>query len=85
MNQTMMAAVLDDQVVLLDSKNAHVLLMDARTEQVWRACTGLTREEIAAELGYSFTDVASTLQELASAGLATCDCDRWTHVRVAWV
>ena len=85
MNHTMLAAVLDGQVVVLDTKNAHVLLMDARTEQVWRSCRGLTGEEIAAQLGHAPSFVKSTLRGLVAVGLVTCDHNRWTQTDVAWI
>lgn len=85
MNHPMLAAMLDGQVVVLDTKRAHVLLMDARTEQVWRSCRGLTGEEIAAQLGHAPSSVKSTLRELVAVGLVTCDHDRWTQEDVEWV
>ena len=84
-NHTMLAAVLDDRVVVLDSKNARVMLMDARTEQVWRSCRGLTEEEIAARLEETSRSVLSTLRELAEVGLVRREDDRWRQADVAWV
>ena len=85
MNHTKLAAMLDGRVVVLDAKNAHVLMMDARTEQVWRACRDLTNEEIAAQLGDSLSSVMSTLRKLAAVGLVACDHERWRQVDVEWV
>jgi len=81
----MLAATLDDRVVVLDSKNARVMLMDARTEQVWRSCRGLTEEEIAVRLEEAPRSVLSTLRQLAEVGLVTRDHDKWTQADVAWV
>jgi predicted transcriptional regulator len=85
MNDTMLAAVLDGRVVVLDTKNAHVMLMDAQTERVWRSCRGLTEKEIAARLEETSPSVLSTLRELAEVGLVRREDDRWTQADVAWV
>jgi predicted transcriptional regulator len=85
MNDTMLAAVLDGRVVVLDTKNAHVMLMDAQTERVWRSCRGLTEKEIAARLEETSPSVLSTLRELTEVGLVRREDDRWTQADVAWV
>lgn len=85
MNEPMLAATLDGRVIVLDTKNARVVLMDARSERVWRSCRGLTEKEIATHLGEAALPVQSVLRDLAAAGLVTREHDRWTQADVAWV
>lgn len=85
MTEARLAAILDGQVVVLDTATARLMLMDPQTERVWRSCSGVTLKELATELGGDPSELASTLEGLAAAGLVTCLHDRWTGARVAWV
>jgi len=85
MNEPMLAATLDGRVIVLDTKNARVVLMDALSERVWRSCRGLTEKEIATHLGEAPLSVQSSLQDLVAAGLVTREQDSWTQANVAWV
>jgi predicted Rossmann fold nucleotide-binding protein DprA/Smf involved in DNA uptake len=85
MNEPMLAATLDGRVIVLDTKNARVVLMDAQSERVWRSCRGLTEKEIATHLGEAPLSVQSTLLDLVVAGLVIREQDRWTQADVAWV
>jgi hypothetical protein len=85
MNEPMLAATLDGRVIVLDTKNARVVLMDARSERVWRSCRGLTEKEIATHLGEAPLSVQSTLLDLVAAGLVIREHNRWTQADVAWV
>lgn len=85
MIEARLAAILDGQVVVLDTATARLMLMDPHTERVWRSCTGVTLEELATELRGSPSELALKLEGLAAAGLVTCHHARWTSARVAWV
>jgi len=85
MTEPMLAAVLDGRVVMLDIRQARVLLLDPRTERIWRTCTGLTSEEIAGIVREAPADVTHTLDELAAAGLISLDRDRWNQAHVTWI
>jgi hypothetical protein len=90
---TMLAAVLDGRVVVLDSHHARVMLLDPPTERTWRACAGLTVEEIAARVGRTSSEVMRTLQDLNEAGLVSRDDagptarkePRWHQAPVTWI
>lgn len=85
MTRPLLAAVLDGRVVVLDAQHARVILLDPRTEQIWRACTGLMGEEIAANVREASSEVRHTLRELAEAGLVSSEQDRWRQARVTWI
>lgn len=81
----MLAAVLDDRIVVLDAQNARVILLDPRSERIWRACTGLMGEEVAASVRETSSDVMHTLRELAEAGLVSSVQGRWSQAHVTWI
>lgn len=81
----MLAGMLDGQVVVLDAPNARVVLLDPRSERIWRACTGRSAAEIAARVSEAPSDVMSALRELAEAGLVSSADDRWTQAPLTWI
>ncbi|HEY6103085.1 MAG TPA: hypothetical protein VI007_07660 [bacterium] len=85
MTPSLLAAVLDGRVVVLDTHQARVILLDPENERIWRACSGRVTDEIAAGLGRSSTEIAGALQNLAEAGLVTSEGPKWTQVPVTWV
>lgn len=70
---------------MLDTRHGRVLLLDARTHDIWRLCRGLTAEEIAARRAETLPAVTTLLQALADVGLVTPDQGKWTAAAVRWV
>ena len=84
MTPSLLAAVIDGRVVVLDTRQARVILLDPESERVWRACSGRVADAIAAELNRSPAEVAGALQNLADAGLIMSEGSKWTQVPVTW-
>jgi len=80
-----LAADLDGRLIVLDLRQARVVLFDGRTGDVWRAAQGLTPAEIAALVRAPTPVVDTTLTELAAADLVTASGGRWHQVPVVWV
>ena len=81
----MLAALLDGRVVVLDAQNARVILLDPRSERIWRACSGVVGEEIATTVGEASSDVMHALRELAETGLVSSKQGRWSQAHVTWI
>jgi len=82
---SLLATDLDGRIVVLDAAQARVILLDARTERIWRACSGRTPEEIAAATGETAPDLTRALQELAGAALIAPAAGRWKRAAVTWI
>jgi CRP-like cAMP-binding protein len=85
MSSSLLAAVLDGRVVVLDAQRARVILLDPGTERIWRACTGSTIDEIASRVGQTSPGVMRALRDLDDVGLVTVDQSRWRQTTVAWI
>jgi DNA-binding transcriptional ArsR family regulator len=82
---TLLAADLDGRIVVLDAAHVRLILLDARSQRIWRACSGRTRDEIAAAIGETVPALTPALEELAGAGLISASDGRWTQAPVTWV
>lgn len=85
MTPPMLAAVLDGRMVVLDARNAQVMLLDQRSERIWRACVGRSAGEVAAIVREGLPEVSAVLDDLAAAGLLAVTEGRWTQAAVQWV
>jgi hypothetical protein len=81
----MLAATLDGRVVVLDTRQARVVLFDPRMEGIWRACTGLFAGEIAGFVHEDFSTVDAALRELDEVGLVTSKDGRWSQAPITWI
>jgi hypothetical protein len=81
----LLAADLDGRIVVLDAGHARVILLDTRSERIWRACGGRTGKEISTAVGDTVANVIQTLQDLSGAGLISASGGRWSQVPVTWV
>jgi hypothetical protein len=82
---SLLAAELDGQIVVLDAAHARIIVLDERSERIWRACSGRTAEEIALQTGEAAPRLIRPLEELAAAGLIVRTAGRWSQVPVTWV
>ena len=85
MTQPLLAAVLDGQIVVLDTHQARVMVLDPRSERIWRACAGVLEDAIATSMGEPAPRVLSTLRDLAEAGLIYLERGRWRQAPVRWI
>ncbi len=81
----LLAADLDGRIVVLDAARARVILLDARSERIWRACTGRAPDEIAQATGEDLAALSRALDDLAAAGLIAPSAGRWTQAPLRWV
>lgn len=79
------AAAFGDEVVILASDHASLLLLDAWAARVWRSCDGSSTEAIVACMDGPAARVHETLEALTDAGLIRQVGNEWTHGPVDWV
>jgi hypothetical protein len=82
---SLLAAELDGRIVVLDATHARVILLDERSERIWRACRKRTIQEIALDTGEAASGLIRALEALTAAGLVVASAARWSQVPVTWV
>lgn len=82
---SLLAAELDRRIVVLDAAHARVIVLDERSQRIWRACSGRTTQEIARDTGEAVPGLIRPLEELAAAGLIVTSAGRWSQVPMEWV